>query len=55
MHDGTGQLTADNVQDYRNEEYEFYTTFDYESINGQEDYANDTQAAEEFHAELTGS
>lgn len=55
MHDGTGQLTADNVQDYRNEEYEFYTTFDYESINGQEDYANDTQAAEEFRAELTGT
>ena len=55
IHDGTGWLTADNVQAYRKAEYEFYTTFDYESMNGQEDYAADEQAAGEISGELTGA
>lgn len=55
MHDGAGELTPENIQAYLQEEYEFYTTFDYESMNGQEDYSDDAQAAEELRAGLTAA
>ena len=54
IHDGTGWLTGENVQDYLKQEYEFYTTFDYESMNGQEDYAVDTDAAVQLFASTVG-
>ena len=55
IHDGDYQITQDNYQDYLKKEYDFYTTFDYESINGQEDYAEDDYAAALLNEELTGA
>ena len=42
--DGEYQLTEENYKSYLNQEYEFFTTFDYESINGQVDYESDYYA-----------
>ncbi len=54
MHDGQYQLTEDNYKEYLKEEYDFYTTFDYTSVNGQEDYEADFYAAALLNKELTG-
>ncbi len=54
MHDGQYQLTEDNYKDYLKQEYDFYTTFDYASVNGQEDYEADFYAAALLNEELTG-
>lgn len=44
MHAGKCQLTYDNYKEYLEEELEFYLSFDYTSLNGQEDYKNDYYA-----------
>lgn len=54
MHDGQYQLTEDNYKDYLKQEYDFYTTFDYASVNDQEDYEADFYAAALLNKELTG-
>ena len=45
MHDEKRRLTAENYRDYIAQELEFYTTFDYESLNEQEDFPDDLEAA----------
>ena len=55
MHDGTHLLTKDNYEDYLKEEYSFYTTFDYENLNGQEDYEADFYAGALLNEEITGT
>ncbi len=45
MHDEKYRLTAENYRDYIAQELEFYTTFDYESLNEQEDFPDDLEAA----------
>lgn len=45
MYDGEGLLTKENYMEYLEKELFFYRTFDYESLNGQEDYENDADAA----------
>lgn len=54
MHDGEYLLTKDNYMDYLEKERAFYTGFDYESLNGQEDYECDYYAAALLHQELCG-
>lgn len=44
MYDGEYLLTEENHMDYLKEERTFYTTYDYESLNGQEDYECDEDA-----------
>lgn len=46
IHDGEYKLTKDNYKDYIAQELEFYTTYDYEQLNNQEDYEDDYRAAE---------
>ncbi len=53
MHDGKYRLTEENYRDYITQMLEFYTSFDYESLNTQEDYPNDFEAALPFLAELS--
>lgn len=55
MHDGEYLLTEENYEEYLQKEYEFYSKFDYESINGQEDYEADYYAACLLNKELTGA
>lgn len=45
MHDGEDLLTQENYREYLEKELLFYTTFDCESMNGQEDYEDDNYAA----------
>ncbi len=45
MYEGECLLTKENYLDYLDQELQFYTTFDYESLNEQEDYAHDEDAA----------
>ncbi len=45
MHEDKYRLTWDNLEEYSKAEYDFYTTFDYESLNDQEDYEDDYEAA----------
>lgn len=47
-------MTKENYMDYLAEEREFYTRFDYESLNGQEDYECDYYAAALLNRELCG-
>ena len=54
MYEGKYQLTEKNYKEYLSQEYEFYTTYDYESINGQKDYEVDLYAAALLNEELTG-
>lgn len=54
MHDGQYQLTEDNYKEYLKQEYDFFTTFDYASVNGQVDYEADFYAAALLNKELTG-
>ena len=46
MYDGKCLLTKDNYLDYLEEEYDYYTKFDYNILNGQIDYESDFYAAE---------
>ena len=55
LYDGKYRITPENYQDTLQKEYDFFTTFDYESINGQEDYAEDDYAAALLNEELTGA
>lgn len=52
MHDGEYLLTKENYQEYISNELEFYTTFDYDMLNEQEDYENDFYAAALLNEEL---
>lgn len=54
MHDGEYLLTKDNYQDYLAKELDFYISYDYNSINNQEDYECDFYAAALLNEELTG-
>ncbi|RKM59553.1 hypothetical protein D6856_10070 [Butyrivibrio sp. XB500-5] len=54
MHDGKYLLTEENYEDYLRKEYDFYTTFDYTSLNGQTDYEADYYAAALLNEELSG-
>ena len=55
MHDGECLLTKDNYQAYLKKEIEFYTTFDYSTLNGQEDYEQDFYARALLNHEITGT
>lgn len=44
MHEGKGLLTKENYKEYLQQEKDFYTTFDYNSLNEQEDYEDDSYA-----------
>lgn len=44
MHDGRGLITAENYEDYLEEELQFYTDYDYTQLNDQEDYDDDRSA-----------
>lgn len=54
MKDGKYQLTKENYREYLKKEYDFYTTFDYTGLKGQEDYEADYYAAALLNEELTG-
>ncbi len=45
MHEGKYRLTEENYRDYLKTEYDFYTTFDYTSLNDQIDYDDDDYAS----------
>lgn len=55
MYTGKYLLTKDNYLDYLAKELDFYTSYDYNSINNQEDYKNDFYAAALLNEELTGA
>ena len=55
MYEEQYRLTEDNYKNYLKQEYDFYTTFDYSSINSQEDYEADYYAAALLNKELTGA
>ena len=55
MYDGDFLLTKDNYQEYLREELEFYTTFDYTEMNGQEDYEQDFYARALLNKEINGT
>lgn len=55
MYEGKYQLTPDNYKQYIEDELAFYTSYDYESLNGQEDYEADFFAAALLNQELTGA
>lgn len=44
MHEGKCLLTKENYKKYIQEELDFYVTFDYNSLNEQEDYEDDSYA-----------
>lgn len=54
MKDGEYRITKDNYIKYLEDEFKFYSTFDYSSINLQEDYENDFLVAAMLNKELTG-
>ena len=45
MYDGENQLTKENYEDYLEEELRFYTTYDYNQLNDQPDYEDDSYAS----------
>ncbi len=55
MHDGENLLTENNYEEFFNKEYAFYSAFDYESINRQEDYEADYLAGALLNKELSGA
>lgn len=55
MYEGEYLLTKENYQNYLEEELAFYTSFDYMSLNSQEDYESDYYAAAIINNELTGA
>ena len=54
MRYGHYRLTEENYKDRLKEEFDFYTTFDYESIKNQVDYEADCYAGALLNKELTG-
>ena len=54
MHDGEYLLTPNNYKEYLQKELSFYTTFDYNSLNDQEDYESDYYAGVLLNEEITG-
>lgn len=54
MHDGECLLSKDNYKEYLANELEFYTTYDYSELNGQEDYQQDFYARALLNHEITG-
>ncbi|MCR5090923.1 MAG: hypothetical protein K6C08_15600, partial [Oscillospiraceae bacterium] len=54
MHDGTCQITIDNYEQYLNDEYLFYLTYDYSKLTKQDDYENDYYAAALLRSNLYG-
>lgn len=55
MHDGDWLLTEDNYHEALQKQYDFYTTYDYTSLENQEDYEADYYAAALLNQELTGA
>ena len=55
MHDGKHQITEDNYLDYIQRVKDFYTTFDYSTMNTQEDYEYSFYAAALVNEEVTGA
>ena len=55
MYNEEYRLTCENYKTYLEEELKFYISFDYESINIQEDYESDFYAAAILNQELTGA
>ena len=55
MRDGKYQITKKNMDEYFKEEFDFYTSFDYSSLNEQEDYEADYYAAALLNKELTNA
>ena len=54
MSEGKYELTKENYKERLQEEYDFYTKFDFSSLNGQEDYEADYYAGAILNKELTG-
>lgn len=55
MKDEKCLLTYDNYEEYLEEELSFYTGYDYEQLNSQEDYENDYYAAALLNYEISGT
>lgn len=55
MHDGVCQITPDNYVEYFDREIAFYSSFDYASLEGQEDYENDYYAEALLLKEINGT
>ena len=55
MSEGRYLLTAENYEEEFEKEYEFFTSFEFESVNGQEDYEADYYAGALLNHELTGA
>ena len=55
MRDGEHLLTEENYLDYLQRERDFYTSFDYSTMNTQEDYEYSFYAAALLNEEVTGS
>lgn len=55
IHDGNGLLTKENYQSYIKNEYEFYSTYDYNKANSQEDYEADFHSAAIVNKEVWGA
>ncbi len=54
MHEDMYRLTAADYKERVEKELDFYTSFDYAGLNGQEDYEDDLYAAALLNKELTG-
>ncbi len=55
MHEGEGLLTKENYESYLRAEYDFYSQYDYESANSQQDYEADFYAAALVNGEIWGA
>ena len=55
MHDGKYRLTPDNYKEYFEREEDFFVNYDYESLEGQQDYEADFFAGALLNNELTGA
>ena len=53
MKEGTCRITPDNCEAYLKQETDFFRTFDYTSLNTQEDYTEDLYAAALLNREIT--
>lgn len=54
MYDGEGLITKDNYEHYLEEEYRYYSSYDYAGANSQEDYESDFYAAAILNKEISG-
>jgi hypothetical protein len=53
MHNGEYRITIENYEKYLEDELDSYLKFDYNSLNGQDDYENDLFAAALLNKEIT--